>query len=130
MVPELPGAPLPRFGRADDPRTLRFDLLCDIANQTGEARFTSQYVRANYTPSERYVLDLPGTARYRLEADTSGFTNLALAGDWLFTGLGGAVESAVMSGMQAARGLCGLPATVPGEVPSPWPRPRTLKRLV
>ena len=114
----------------DDPRALRFDLLCDIANQTGEARFAAQYVRANYTPSERYVLDLPGTARYRLEANTSGFTNLALAGDWLFTGLGGAVESAVMSGMQAARGLCGLPATVPGEVPSPWPRPRTLKRLV
>lgn len=107
----------------------RWELLLDPSGGVGVERFDAQYVRANYTPSERYVLDLPGTSRYRLEADTSGFPNLALAGDWLFTGLGGAVESAVIAGMQAARALCGQPEEIVGEVRSSWPRPRTLARL-
>lgn len=113
-----------------DPKAPRWDLLLDPSNGSGVERFDAQYVRANYTPSERYVLDLPGTSRYRLEADTSGLSNLALAGDWLFTGLGGAVESAVIAGMQAGRGLCGQPEEIPGEVPSPWPRPKSLTRVV
>jgi len=90
-----------------------------------------QYVRANYTPTERYVLDLPGTNQFRLEADTSGYSNLALAGDWLFTGLGGAVESAVIAGMQAARGLAGtISDAIAGETRSPWRRAVTLERLI
>jgi hypothetical protein len=79
-----------------------------------------RYARINAAPSDRYVLDLPGTNRYRLEADTSGFSNLYLAGDWLFTGLGGSVESAVIAGMQAARALGGGPGRIVGEIRSPW----------
>ena len=29
-----------------------------------------------------------------------------LAGDWLYTGMGGTMESAVMAGMMASRALC------------------------
>ncbi|HET9796195.1 MAG TPA: FAD-dependent oxidoreductase [Thermoanaerobaculia bacterium] len=114
----------------EDPSRLRFDLLVDPTGAAGPARFAHQYARANYTPSERYVLDLPGTNRFRLEADTSGYDNLALAGDWIFTGLGGAVESAVMAGMQAARALAGVPRRIVGEEKSPWRRKATLRKLV
>ena len=48
-------------------------LLAAPADVEGPARFGAQYVRANYTPSERYVLDLPGTSMCRLEAGRSGF---------------------------------------------------------
>lgn len=102
----------------------------DDGNGVGEARFAAQYARANYAPTERYVLDLPGTNRYRLEADTSGYANLVLAGDWLFTGLGGAVESAVITGMQAARTLAGsISDPIVGEVQSPWRRPVSVRPL-
>ncbi|MEO8679661.1 MAG: NAD(P)-binding protein [Vicinamibacterales bacterium] len=94
-----------------------------VANGSeGPARFDAQYHRANYTPSERYVLDLPGTSRQRLDADASGFDNLLLAGDWVFTGLGGAVESAVIGGMQAAQALSGVPLGIIGALPNPWSR--------
>ena len=109
-----------------------YGSTCSSIRRAERARNASprQYARANYTPSERYVLDLPGTNRYRLEADTSGYDNLALAGDWIFTGLGGAVESAVMAGMQAARALTGVPQEIVGESKSPWRRKRTLKPLL
>jgi len=54
------------------------------------------------------VLSLPGTGRLRLRADESGYDNLVLAGDWLDTGLNaGCIESAVMSGIQAANAVNG-----------------------
>ncbi|TAH37211.1 MAG: hypothetical protein EYC70_09535 [Planctomycetota bacterium] len=90
----------------------------------------ARYVRANCTPSERYVLDLPGTNRYRLEADTSGLDNLALAGDWIFTGQGGAVESAITAGMLAAQALTGEDLRIRGALPSPWRRRPSLRRLL
>lgn len=108
-----------------------WNSVFDPSGGSGEGRFAAQFVRANYAPTERYVLDLPGTNQYRLEADTSGYSNLALAGDWLFTGLGGAVESAVISGMQAARGLAGsISDAIAGETRSPWRRPVTLIPLI
>jgi uncharacterized protein with NAD-binding domain and iron-sulfur cluster len=90
--------------------------LVDPADGSGVSRFDSQYWRANIDPSERYVLSLVDTSKYRLHADQSGFSNLFLAGDWLKTGLdAGCVEAAVMGGMQASRAICGLPATIQGE---------------
>jgi len=110
--------------------SLAWELFFDPANGVGEDRFAAQYVRANYTPTERYVLDLPGTNRFRLEADTSGYSNLALAGDWIFTGLGGAVESAVMGGMMAARGLVRtITHRIVDETRSPWRREVSLVPL-
>jgi uncharacterized protein with NAD-binding domain and iron-sulfur cluster len=82
----------------------------------GPARFDDQYWRANITPSDRYVLTLPGTNAARLPAGGSGFTNLYLAGDWVSTALNvGCVEAAVMSGLQASRAICGRPARILGE---------------
>lgn len=71
---------------------------------TGPARFGSQYWRANVTPSELYVRTPPKSVTKRLWPGQSGFTNLALAGDWTRNYIdGGCVEAAVMSGLLAAR---------------------------
>ena len=103
---------LPR-GRASG---FDWELLVDSAGGQGEARFDAQFFRANIDPSERYVLSVPGSTRYRLTADGSGFENLYLAGDWLRTGLNsGCIESAVMSGMQASRAIASYPKTIIGE---------------
>jgi uncharacterized protein with NAD-binding domain and iron-sulfur cluster len=103
-------------------RAIDWNALAVIDGSAGLARFDAQYIRANFTPSERYVLDLPGTSRYRLNADGSGFDNLLLAGDWVFTGLGGAVESAFIGGMQAAQALIGEPLGIVGALANPWSR--------
>jgi len=82
----------------------------------GQARFDSQYVRLNIDPGERYVLSLPGTARFRPRAHETGFENLYFAGDWLKTGVdAGCVEAAVMGGLQASRAISGFPQTIIGE---------------
>jgi hypothetical protein len=70
------------------------------------------YYRANTDPSDRYVLALPGTDRYRLRADGSGFKNLYLAGDWIDCGLNaGCIEAATLAGLQAANVIEGNPIT-------------------
>ena len=46
----------------------------------------------------------------------SGYANLVLAGDWTRNGLSvGCVESATLSGLQAARALTGGGAVIAGE---------------
>ena len=97
-----------------------WSVLIDPQDRSGEARFDAQFWRANYVPSERYVQSVAGSTRYRLRADKSGYDNLYLTGDWLRNGFNvGHVESAVASGMQASRAICGLPKDIPGEV-DPW----------
>jgi uncharacterized protein with NAD-binding domain and iron-sulfur cluster len=93
-----------------------WSLLFDPDRRQGPARLDAQYWQATFCPSERYVLAVPGSRRYRLRADESGFENLVLAGDWVRTGLSvGCVEAAVMAGMQASRAICGHPAIIPGD---------------
>lgn len=88
----------------------RWESLHDPDGATGEARLDAQYVRANVDPSDRYVLSLPGTGRFRLRADESGYANLYLAGDWTDSGLNaGCIEAAVMSGIQAANAVLRRP---------------------
>jgi len=84
-----------------------WSLLADPGrSRTGPARLGAQYWRANTAPSERYVLTPAGSVKHRLAADASGIENLVLAGDWTRNGIdGGCVESAVLSGLQAARAL-------------------------
>ena len=98
--------------RATDPLTgeFRWDLLADPANRKGEARFDSQFWRANVDPSERYVLSVPGSNQYRLKPNETGFDNLIICGDWVDSGLNfGCVEAAVMAGMEASNAVWGTP---------------------
>ncbi len=104
----------------DDARTIwpefDWDTLVDPSGATGAARLDAQFLRANFTPSERYVMTRAGSIRYRLAASESGFTNLALAGDWTRNGIdGGSVEAAVTSGMQASRAISGHPRRIQHE---------------
>lgn len=93
-----------------------WNVLADRNGACGEQRFESQFWRANFELTERYVLSPAGTIAHRLRTDQSGHTNLFLAGDWVRTGLDlGCVEAAVMAGRQASRAICGSPAAVPME---------------
>jgi uncharacterized protein with NAD-binding domain and iron-sulfur cluster len=93
-----------------------WDLLVDLENRSGPARFDSQWWRANVDPSERYVLSTTGSSIYRLPAEQSGFTNLWLAGDFTQNGINaGCMEAAIISGAQASRGISGHPAVIWGE---------------
>ncbi|HET9796196.1 MAG TPA: NAD(P)-binding protein [Thermoanaerobaculia bacterium] len=95
-----------------------WSLLFDPASGNGPARLLSQYRRVNIDPTERYVLSLPGTSRYRLRAGDSGYANLFLAGDWVKTSINaGCVEAAVMAGMDAASALSGVRIPVIGGLP-------------
>jgi uncharacterized protein with NAD-binding domain and iron-sulfur cluster len=86
----------------------RWDLLCGRDGRTGPAAFDSQFWTANVDPSDRYVQALPGTGRYRLRSDESGYDNLFLAGDWTDSGLNaGCIEAAALSGLQAANAVLG-----------------------
>lgn len=78
---------------------------------SGEERVDHQYWRANIDPNERYVPSPPGSVGARPKAWESGFTNVALASDWIFTGINiGSFEGAVMSGLLASYALTGSPA--------------------
>jgi uncharacterized protein with NAD-binding domain and iron-sulfur cluster len=112
--PLLPKATTNVNHPAGDPIGLDFSLLVghDEANAgVGVKRFDQQFWRANIDPTERYVLSPPGSTRYRLKAWGSGFDNLVLAGDWIYTGLNvGSVEGTVMGGRLASHAISGVPA--------------------
>lgn len=83
-----------------------WDLLVAPGHLRGVERLQAQYCRANIDPSERYVLALAGTLKFRLAPSESGFANLVLAGDWTRTELNfGCVEAAAQSGLAAARAI-------------------------
>jgi uncharacterized protein with NAD-binding domain and iron-sulfur cluster len=68
----------------------------------------SKYLSVNIDPSDRYVQSVPGSDKYRLRPDESGYDNLVLAGDWTDTGINaGCIEAAVVSGLQAANAVAG-----------------------
>jgi uncharacterized protein with NAD-binding domain and iron-sulfur cluster len=90
------------------PNGFRWDLLTDGADRRGVERLSAQYVRANVDPSDRYVQSLPGSGRHRIAPGRTGFTNLAVAGDWTASGLpAGCLESATRSGVLAAKAILG-----------------------
>jgi uncharacterized protein with NAD-binding domain and iron-sulfur cluster len=91
-------------------------VLCDRSGAEGERRLDAQLLRANFQPTERYVMTRAGSVEHRLRADESGFANLVMAGDWTRNGIdGGSVEAAATSGMQAARAISGHPKRIQGE---------------
>jgi hypothetical protein len=82
----------------------------DGPEKEGEARFDTQWWRANVDPTDRYVLALPGTTQHRISPLDLTFDNPTVAGDWTASGLNsGCVESAVMSGLLAAHAIAGSP---------------------
>lgn len=82
----------------------------DVGCHAGPERFASQYWTANVSPSDRYVLSLPGTQVYRISPLDMSYDNLTIAGDWTDCGLNtGCVESAVISGRLAAHALSHFP---------------------
>ncbi|MET0335789.1 MAG: NAD(P)-binding protein, partial [Rhizobacter sp.] len=98
------------------PEKFDWSTLIDMSGGAGAARFDSQYWRANVDPSERYVLSVVNSTKFRLHTDNSGFSNLFLTGDWIKTGINaGCVEAAVMAGMQTSRAISGYPQTIAGE---------------
>jgi len=118
------GALWPNAADKHDPRALNWYFLHDPLERDGEARLEAQHIRGTLNPSERYILSEPGLTKYRLRPHETGIANLLHTGDHTFTGVNAScVEAAVMSGMAAARRLCGHPATIPGDVeptPGPW----------
>ncbi|MEZ4409104.1 MAG: NAD(P)-binding protein [Polyangiales bacterium] len=113
------------YPKATIPGTPALDPARLVASPTvvGQGRFAEQYWRGNIDPSERYVMSTPGSAAVRLRADESGFRNLFLAGDWLYTGINaGCVEAAVMGGFQASRAIAGAPAVIVGDDEPMWGR--------
>ena len=83
-------------------------LLCGANGHRGASALETQYVSVNIDPSDRYVQSVPGSDKYRLRSDESGYDNLVLAGDWTDSGFNaGCIEAAVMSGLQAANALLG-----------------------
>lgn len=63
-------------------------------------------MRANAGPEQMYTQVIPGTAKYRLEADGTDYSNLIVCGDWTKTEwLTGCEEGAVMSGLNAAAAI-------------------------
>ena len=108
----------PAAALRDDPAMPGFDwtLLAGAGTASGPEALASQFWRANVNPGDRYTLALPGTTRLRMSADGSGYDNLFLAGDWVRTGMNiGCVESAVISGAQAARAIAGGQWPIVGE---------------
>lgn len=83
-------------------------LLAGANGHRGSAALATQYLSVNIDPSDRYVLSVPGSDKYRLRPDESGYDNMVLAGDWTDSGLNsGCIESAVLSGLQAANAILG-----------------------
>jgi uncharacterized protein with NAD-binding domain and iron-sulfur cluster len=96
------------FPKAVTEQGFAWDLLSGVNGRRGREALATQYVSVNIDPSDRYVQSLPGSDRYRLRPDESGYDNLVLAGDWTDCGLNaGCIEAAVMSGLQAANALLG-----------------------
>ncbi len=101
---------------------LDWSLLVDPAGRAGVRRLDGQFCRVNVEPSERFVLSVTGSTKYRMTADGSGVTDLYLTGDWVRNGFNvGCVESTVMSGLQCARAISGSPKTIAHEHFFVWP---------
>ncbi len=99
------------------PSGFRWELLMDAADpgestaEVDENTFDTQFWTANVNPTDRYVLSVPGSPRYRISPLDNTYDNLTIAGDWTDCDHNmGCVEAAVMSGLLAAHALCKSPA--------------------
>ncbi len=94
------------------PQALNADVLYCASDDaaTGINRMRQQYYRANIDPNERYTLSEPGKLKHRLKSWQSGYNNVALSSDAIYTGFNiGSFEGSVMSGMLASATLASSP---------------------
>jgi hypothetical protein len=86
-------------------------------SRQGRARLDEQYWRVNIDPTERYVLSVTGSSRYRMTARGSGFENLYLTGDWIETVINaGCMEATISAGLAAAKAIAAAqPPVIAGE---------------
>ncbi len=83
-----------------------WDTLVDPNNGQRSGRFDSQFWRANFQKTERYVLSPAGSIKFRLRTDGTRYRNLYLTGDWIECGGdAGCIECAVVAGMLAASAI-------------------------
>ena len=103
----------PQLAKTDGSKQFDWNSLYTTDATTNEDRLKWQYWRANIDPSERYVLAVADSTRHRLRVDETGINNLVITGDWVRNGLNtpGCIESAVLSGKQAARSILGTQQT-------------------
>ncbi len=88
------------------PNVFKWELLVDKLDRAWGQRLDAQHFVANVDPSERYTQSLPGTTKYRIRPDETGFTHLFIAGDWTDCGFNfGCVEAAVISGRLASSAI-------------------------
>jgi uncharacterized protein with NAD-binding domain and iron-sulfur cluster len=103
---------------AAGPDGFRWELLVDPVAQSAASEATpdpralhSQYWTANINPTDRYVLALPDSLRFRISPLDNTYDNLTIAGDWTDCGFNeGCVEAAVMSGRLAAHAIAQSPS--------------------
>ncbi len=109
--------PFPSVRPSDDSdEWFHWSLLIDPEHRRGMDRLNGQYFRANVDPSERYVLSVVNSSKYRLKTDQTGFENLYITGDWIETPLNsGCFEAAVMAGLETARAVTGRDISILGE---------------
>jgi uncharacterized protein with NAD-binding domain and iron-sulfur cluster len=93
-----------------------YNQLIDLNNGTGPQRFDAQFFRSNIDPTELYVMSFTNSSIHRIKTDQTGYAALYITGDWIDNGFNaGCIEATVMSGLQAARAISGLPIVIPGE---------------
>ncbi len=98
----------PFFPKALTSNGFDWHLLAGVNGERDAVALSTQHLSANVDPSDRYVQSVPGSDRYRLRPDESGYDNLVLAGDWTDSGMNaGCIEAAVLSGLEAANVLLG-----------------------
>ena len=107
---------LPKASIDGDLKKVDWNVLLDLQNAEGPARFDSQYWRSNCGPSERCTLAMPGATKHRIKAGETDFSNLSVTGDWIWNGLFVAcMEGAITSGIYGARAVTGVDFMIIGE---------------
>lgn len=102
-------------GTMDGGHAFDWNVLVAPEGAVGEQRLTFQYWRANVDTTELYVLSTPEGIANRIAAGNTGLSNLVFGGDWTDNGFNiGSVEAAVMSGLQAAQAVSGVPTKIVG----------------
>jgi len=99
------------------PNAFKRELLVGVPSGGIVDPLDTQHIVANVDPAQRYTQSLPGTTKYRIRPDQTGFEHLVIAGDWTECGLNfGCVEGAVISGKLASAAITSFPDTrlIPG----------------